>query len=63
MFEHSKANTNVINLNLPERLKNKHVMHEFLDNRRIATNLAQRMRIEFLYKSLSCLYSKNTLKR
>ena len=43
MFEHSKANVNVINSNLARRLKNKHVRHELLDSRVTSNNLTERV--------------------
>ena len=57
-FEHLKANANVINFKSCWKPKNKHVRHEFFDRRKIANNLTQRVRTEFPYKRLSCLYDE-----
>ena len=45
-------------LNLATRPTNKHVRHKFLDRRRIANNLTQRVRTQFPYKRLSWLYDE-----
>ena len=36
----------------------KHVRHEFFHRRRIANKLTQRVRTDFSYKRLSCLYNE-----
>ena len=45
-------------LNLARRLKNKHVRNEFLDRRRIANNITQRVQTEFPHKKSSCVYDE-----
>ena len=44
--------------NLAGRLKNKHFRHEFVDRRKIAINLTQRVRIKFPHKRLSYWYDE-----
>lgn len=43
---------------LGKGVKEEHLRHEFLNRRKIVSNLSQRVQTEFLYKRLSCIYNE-----